>query len=355
MTPSQTYDLANFHQLDFRIPYDKLQEIAGELALNHDLYDQIRVRQTFPGTSHSDTQTIYLRGPKAFTPEAYTRAGDSIDYGANLTRLMTLADEVVSAMRCLDAVDVGHVMVVALAPGGYISPHIDEGPYAEHYSRYHLVLTTNDQCVMHCGDESLHMRAGHLYWFNHRKVHAFENNGTSWRVHVIFDCVPTKGVRVNPEPPAKLPPMISIRHSSVDEMLQLAPVLFREHWEEIARNKQVMVLEPHEPAYRALEDAGNLLILAAFKGEELIGYSVNFVLTHPHYAALTVCQNDLLFIDPKHRQGGAGIRLMRRTEQEGKVRGAQLMLWHAKESTPLADMLPRMGYGVQDIIFSKEL
>ena len=148
---------------------------------------------------------------------------------------------------------------------------------------------------------------------------------------------------------------MNIRESNVTEMLELAPLLFREHWEEIARNKQLMVLDPHEPSYRAIEDAGQLMILAAFKGYQLVGYSVNFLLTHPHYAGLTVCQNDIVYVHPDHRNGGFGIRMMKMTEQEGKARGAQMMLWHAKENTPLAEILPRMGYGVQDIVYSKEI
>jgi len=149
--------------------------------------------------------------------------------------------------------------------------------------------------------------------------------------------------------------MYEVRHSTVDEMLSFGQALFEQHWDEIARNKKVMVLKPNEEAYRALEDAGSLLTLAVLKAGEIVGYSVNFIVRHPHYADLLVCQNDLLFIDQANRQGGAGIRLMRRTEQEAKARGCRLMLWHAKEHTPLADMLPRMGYGVQDIIFSKQI
>jgi hypothetical protein len=31
------------------------------------------------------------------------------------------------------------------------------------------------------------------------------------------------------------------------------------------------------------------------------------------------------------------------------------MLWHAKDQTSLAKIMPRMGYVVQDIIYSKEI
>jgi hypothetical protein len=32
-----------------------------------------------------------------------------------------------------------------------------------------------------------------------------------------------------------------------------------------------------------------------------------------------------------------------------------MIVWHAKQGTALEAILPRIGYGVQDILFSKEL
>lgn len=149
--------------------------------------------------------------------------------------------------------------------------------------------------------------------------------------------------------------MYEIRESTVSEMLEHAGDLFAEHREEIALNKAVMVLKPDAQRYEALEAAGNLFILAAFKGNELVGYSVNFLLPHLHYADLTVASNDLLFVAKAHRKGIVGLRLIRATEARAKKAGAGLMLWHAKPATALSEIMPRLGYEVQDIIFSREL
>lgn len=149
--------------------------------------------------------------------------------------------------------------------------------------------------------------------------------------------------------------MTEIRTSTVSEMLANAGELFEEHWDEIALNKQVMVLKPDEDRYRAMEQAGSLLILAAWEGEALVGYSVNFIVNHLHYADLRLCSNDLLFITRSKRAGRLGLKLIRETEKRAAEMGARLMLWHAKQDTALAAMMPKMGYGVQDIIFSKEI
>lgn len=149
--------------------------------------------------------------------------------------------------------------------------------------------------------------------------------------------------------------MTEIRTSTVSEMLANAGELFEEHWDEIALNKQVMVLKPDEDRYRAMEQAGSLMILAAWEGEALVGYSVNFIVNHLHYADLKLCSNDLLFITRSKRAGRLGLKLIRETEKRAAEMGARLMLWHAKQDTALAVMMPKMGYGVQDIIFSKEI
>lgn len=149
--------------------------------------------------------------------------------------------------------------------------------------------------------------------------------------------------------------MTEIRLSNVDEMLANAGNLFSEHWEEIALNKQVMVLKPDEAKYRTLEANGTLLILGAFDGDRVVGYSVNIVTNHLHYADLTVCNNDLLFVTEDKRCGRLGLQLIRETEKAAKQRGANLMLWHAKPGTALEKMMPRLGYGVQDIIFSIQI
>ena len=149
--------------------------------------------------------------------------------------------------------------------------------------------------------------------------------------------------------------MIDIRTATVDEMLVEAYALFEEHWDEIALNKDVMVLKPYEEKYLAAEEQGTIFILAAWQDDVLVGYSVNFVTNHLHYADMKLCSNDLLFVKKEYRQGRTGMKIMKATEAKAKSLGCHLMLWHAKESTPLANILPRMKYRVQDIIFSKEL
>lgn len=146
-----------------------------------------------------------------------------------------------------------------------------------------------------------------------------------------------------------------IIETTIADKIAHCSTLIDEHWHESARNKHLMVLKPDVAHYEALEAAGCLLGLVAYVGDEIVGYSVNVLSPHLHYADLICAHNDVLFVAKSHRESPLGMKLIRDTERAAKARGAHLMLWHAKENTTLSRILPRMGCNTQEIIYSKEL
>lgn len=149
--------------------------------------------------------------------------------------------------------------------------------------------------------------------------------------------------------------MVEIREVDVEDLFGVADKLLAEHWDEVALNKHIMVLDPDIDAYLAMRDSGFLLCVAAYDKGELVGYSINILKHHPHYKQLTVVQNDLLFVTKAYRKSGVGVRLIRETESKAKKLGVQMVLWHAKQHSTLDQLLLSKGYQVQDIIYSKEL
>jgi len=127
-------------------------------------------------------------------------------------------------------------------------------------------------------------------------------------------------------------PKTEIRLCTYDEFKVLADPLFEEHYEEIARNKQIMKLKPNYKLYEALDATGWLFIYVAMQA-----------------------QNDILFVKKEFRGGRLGLRLIKVTEDHAKSEGCKLMLWHAKENTALDKLLPKLKYGVQEIMYSKEI
>lgn len=146
-----------------------------------------------------------------------------------------------------------------------------------------------------------------------------------------------------------------IVETTIADKITHCSTLIDEHWHESARNKHLMVLKPDVARYELLEAAGCLLGLVAYVDDEIVGYSVNVLSPHLHYADLMVAHNDVLFVAKSHRESSLGLKLIRETRRAAKARGAHLMLWHAKEATALAAILPKMGCKVQEIIYSEEL
>ena len=142
---------------------------------------------------------------------------------------------------------------------------------------------------------------------------------------------------------------------TAEQFFEQAVELLIEHREELATDKALMVLKPDFETYYTLDDAGSLLVIGAYRGERLIGYSVNLISRNLHYADLVQCQNDVLFLTMGERKGSAGLRLLRKTEEMARLEGARIMLWHAKPETNLDKLMPRMGATVQDVIWKVNL
>lgn len=149
--------------------------------------------------------------------------------------------------------------------------------------------------------------------------------------------------------------MVSIREIRATEWIEQAWRLLEAHREELTTNKGLMILKPDISTYEMLESKNALLSLGAFDGEEIVGYSVNILAHNLHYSDVMMCQNDVLYVREDKRQGPTGLKLIYETERLAKDRGADLMLWHAKPDTNLNDILPRLAYRVQDVVYTRVL
>lgn len=149
--------------------------------------------------------------------------------------------------------------------------------------------------------------------------------------------------------------MVSYRKEFLYEVVNEVDGLLQEHYLELTRNKERVKLAPMWEDYAALERMGRFVVFTAREGSRLVGYSAFFLNKHMHYEALTVAQNDVLFLTKAHRLGMTGIRLIKFCEAELKALGAQKLTWHAKLDTALIPILKRFGYQVEEISLAKFL
>jgi len=163
--------------------------LLAALEAKPELWNDITIRQDFPGSAHHDTECIFLRGPATFTVYDYFDNTFAYDY-----RAMDVLEDVVApllkpVLQGLGATELGYVLIVKLQPGGHVDEHIDEGTYADHYSRFHLALTGEEGATLTAGGETQHFAPGEVWWFNHKALHSADNKSESPRIHVIFDAV----------------------------------------------------------------------------------------------------------------------------------------------------------------------
>jgi len=155
-----------------------------------ELWKEIQIRQQFTGSPHKDTESIYVRGPLKMSQYYVLWDTGSYDYPCMEYLEPALVPLMRPILKKLQVEDMGRVLIVNLKPSGHVTKHNDQGTYADHYQRFHLVLKTNQWCSQTCGDQKQKFEVGEVWWFNHKKIHTADNVGTTDRVHIIFDCVP---------------------------------------------------------------------------------------------------------------------------------------------------------------------
>ncbi len=149
--------------------------------------------------------------------------------------------------------------------------------------------------------------------------------------------------------------MPDIRIETFDQVIDEIKPLLAMHWHEIASFKDDIHFAPDYARYKDIEEKGGLVILTAREGKELVGYSIFFLLQHPHYSTTTFAMNDILFVRPDKRGGTTGYRLIKESENAMKILGAKKISWHIKPAFDFSPALEKMGYVEDEINMAKIL
>jgi len=127
--------------------------------------------------------------------------------------------------------------------------------------------------------------------------------------------------------------------------------LLTAHWNEIAKNKHLLRLNPDENLY---ERAGNnLLLVTARDGQKLVGYFLWFLLGHAHYKHVLVAEEDLHFLLPEYRRGWTGYGLIKAACEAALARGAELLVMREKIGHEHAAIMHRLKFAPTDIVYTR--
>lgn len=166
--------------------------LMHQIQRNPQLWDENRLRTTHPLTPHKEVSDIWVR----FNDIAeYEKTGDGtsiIDgheskWYPSVDRLPAVREVIFPLMARVQGIRLGRVLVTKLAPGRRIDPHVDSGEHAAYYERYHCVLQGLPGSLFHCGEETLAMPSGSIFWFDNKVEHSVQNNSADDRLHLIVD------------------------------------------------------------------------------------------------------------------------------------------------------------------------
>lgn len=161
--------------------------MMAAIARQPELWNADRMRQEFDKSPHAQVDDILLRF--GATDGNDLEVADKPAFAA----LPGAKETALNVMRMVGGVRLGRVLVTRLEPGKKIAPHSDTlGAYAKYYTRYHLVLQGFPGSIFTCGDETVQMLTGELWWFDAHAEHSVANNSKDDRVHMLID------VRIDP-------------------------------------------------------------------------------------------------------------------------------------------------------------
>jgi len=296
-------------------------------------------RQSWPGTPHSDTETLYLRMPAAITVESIFESLDCQD--GPLMHEPAFADAV-AAVSGLVGGEPARAMIVRLRAGGRVARHTDQGAYADATRRFHLSVTTNAQCLMRVGSETAHAEPGEVYFFDKHAPHEVVNEGDTDRIHLILDIWQRKTTK------------ITYQEESFSAVRNEIAGLIVEHWSEVADNPDIPVDVDWDYAAKA-DDLGLLRVLTVRSDGVLVGYIIFLLATLPHYRTVLSAADDAFFLKKEHRNGMVGVRMFREAEKMLVECGVRRVVYHEKTKVPIGKVFKFLGYRPIETIWSKEL
>lgn len=135
---------------------------------------------------------------------------------------------------------------------------------------------------------------------------------------------------------------------------ELKPLL-QSHYEEIARHRDKIALNPDYDKYRELDRMGFLHGVTVRDDGKLVGYFLSFVTPHLHYKNHIFSSNDVVFISKDYRRGTIAARMFKFAETTLKEKGVTKMHVNVKLANDFGSLLERLGYMPIERIYEKML
>jgi hypothetical protein len=173
----------------FAIGTADVTPLMHELVRSPQLWREDTYLRDYPQGPFGDTETVFLRFPPASVTELERGQKDQhecvwMDGSIHLPAARQL---IFQLMNRVQGERLGRCMINKLRAGGRIYPHADTPAHAEYWDRHHIVLQSAPGSTFRCGDETVHMPTGSVWWFQNAKEHEVVNGSAIDRIHLIVD------------------------------------------------------------------------------------------------------------------------------------------------------------------------
>lgn len=125
------------------------------------------------------------------------------------------------------------------------------------------------------------------------------------------------------------------------------------HWREVELNQDKIPLQPDWEQYSKLDALNVLHIYTARSNGILVGYVVFFVSPAIHHREYLFAVGDVIYLEPRHRAGLNGIKLLQYAEQALKQTGVSLISINSKVDTPIDSLLKRAVFTNTERVYTK--
>ena len=151
-------------------------------------------------------------------------------------------------------------------------------------------------------------------------------------------------------------PLVIQEEKLNNEFFEESMPIMLSHWNEVTAHVDIP-LEPDREKYIALDEAGCVLNVTARLDGILIGYIIFLVMPNMHYKASLQAHQDAFFVNKANRRTmlGAGLGLLKKSEELLIDRGVQLVHQHVKVYKDFSPMLLKLGYKHVENIYQKRL
>lgn len=173
--------------------------LLNTIARKPDLWKADTFLRKFPQGPFGETDTIYLRFQDKVPVEddeqleLYKQnrlAGHDLHecpWRDEINELPEARAHILALMSATGATRLGRCMLNRLVQGGHIFPHADSPEHAGYWDRYHIVLQSSPGNTFRCGDETIWMKEGEVWWFQNSIEHEVLNSSAEERIHLIVD------------------------------------------------------------------------------------------------------------------------------------------------------------------------